>query len=75
MNKNDKIFVSGHRGLVGSAILKNLQERGFVNIIIKTHKELDLTNEKKVDLFFKKKKPDFLIICAARVGGILENKN
>ena len=53
MNKNDKIFIAGHRGLVGSAILKNLKQRGFSNFITKTHKELDLTNQQETAAFFK----------------------
>ena len=60
MNKKDKIFIAGHRGLVGSAILKNLQERGFKNIITKTHKELDLTNQQETARFFNLEKPDYV---------------
>ena len=73
MNKNDKIFISGHRGLVGSAILKTLQERGFTNIITKTHKELDLTNQQETAAFFKVEKPDYVFLAAAKVGGIVAN--
>ena len=73
MNKNDKIFIAGHRGLVGSAILKNLQERGFTNIITKTHKELDLTNQQETAAFFKVEKPDYVLLAAAKVGGIIAN--
>ena len=75
IKKSSKIYIPGHNGLVGRAVLDLLHKQGYKNILFKNRKELDLTNEKKVDLFFKKKKPDFLIICAARVGGILENKN
>jgi GDP-L-fucose synthase len=73
MNKNDKIFIAGHRGLVGSAILKNLQNRGFTNIITKTHKELDLTNQLETTTFFKAEKPDYVFLAAAKVGGIIAN--
>tara|TARA_B110000208_G_scaffold188840_1_gene249252 strand:- start:7800 stop:8873 length:1074 start_codon:yes stop_codon:yes gene_type:complete len=73
MNKNDKIFIAGHRGLVGSAILKTLQERGFTNIITKTHKEVDLTNQQETAAFFKVEKPDYVFLAAAKVGGIVAN--
>lgn len=73
MNKNDNIYIAGHRGLVGSAILKNLQERGFTNIITKTHKELDLTNQQETARFFALEKPDYVFLAAAKVGGIVAN--
>lgn len=73
MNKVDKIFVAGHRGLVGSAILKNLQEKGFSNIVTKTHKELDLTNQEATAVFFADEKPDYVFLAAAKVGGIVAN--
>ena len=73
MNKNDKIFIAGHRGLVGSAILKTLQERGFTNIITKTHKEVDLTNQQETAAFFKVEKPEYVFLAAAKVGGIVAN--
>lgn len=73
MNKNDKIFVAGHRGLVGSAILKNLIAKGFSNIITRTHKELDLSNQQKTADFFAKEKPDYVFLAAAKVGGIVAN--
>ena len=73
LKKSSKIYIPGHNGLVGKSIHELLITKGFKNILLKRKKELDLTNEKKVDFFFKKKKPDFLIICAARVGGIMEN--
>tara|TARA_B110000902_G_scaffold263595_1_gene343006 strand:- start:7426 stop:8493 length:1068 start_codon:yes stop_codon:yes gene_type:complete len=73
MNKKDKIFIAGHRGLVGSAIFKNLKERGFTNIITKTHKELDLTNQKETAVFFGDEKPDYVFLAAAKVGGIIAN--
>ena len=73
IKKTSKIYVAGHNGLVGSSLLSLLIKNGYKKIVYKSRKELDLTNFKKVDNFFKKNKPDFLIICAARVGGILEN--
>lgn len=73
MNKNDKIFVAGHRGLVGSAILKNLIAKGFSNIITRTHKELDLSNQQETADFFAKEKPDYVFLAAAKVGGIVAN--
>ncbi len=73
MNKEDKIYIAGHRGLVGSAILRKLKEEGYTNIITKTHKELDLTRQKEVEDFFKKERPDYVFLAAARVGGILAN--
>ena len=73
MNLNDKIYIAGHRGLVGSAIVRQLKERGFVNLIIRTHKELDLINQAQVKSFFKQEKPDYVILAAAKVGGINAN--
>lgn len=73
MNINSKIFVAGHRGLVGSAILKNLKEKGFQNFILKTHTELDLTDQQAVNQFFSEEKPDYVFLSAAHVGGILAN--
>ncbi|WP_299670572.1 GDP-L-fucose synthase [uncultured Polaribacter sp.] len=73
MNKNDKIFVAGHRGLVGSAILKNLQEKGHTNIITRTHKELDLTNQQATAAFFAQENPTYVFLAAAKVGGIVAN--
>lgn len=73
MNKNSKIYVAGHRGLVGSAIVKNLQLKGYTNLIYKTHVELDLTNQKAVEEFFEKEKPEYVILAAAKVGGIIAN--
>ena len=73
MNKNDKIYIAGHRGLVGSAILKILKNRGFINIITRTHKELDLSNQKETANFFKEEKPDYVFLAAAKVGGIVAN--
>jgi GDP-L-fucose synthase len=73
MNKNSKIYVAGHRGLVGSAIVKNLQEKGYTNLVYRTHKELDLTKQKAVEEFFEKEKPEYVILAAAKVGGIIAN--
>ena len=74
LKKSSKIYVPGHNGLVGKAIHDLLLKSGYKNVLFKKRKELDLTDEKKVNYFFKKNKPEFLIICAARVGGILENE-
>jgi GDP-L-fucose synthase len=68
-----KIYVAGHKGLVGSAIVRQLKTSGYNNIIHKTRKELDLTNQKKVYEYLKKNKPDFIFIAAAKVGGIYSN--
>ena len=73
IGKNSKIFIAGHKGLVGSAILRLFKKKGFKNIIIKTRKELDLINQQKVKKFFEKYKPDFVINAAAKVGGIKSN--
>ena len=75
LKKLSKIYIPGHNGLVGKSLHNLLLKKGYKNIIYKRKKELDLTDERKVDIFFKKTKPDFLIICAAKVGGILENEN
>lgn len=73
MNKNSKIYIAGHRGLVGSAIVKNLQSKGYTNIITRTHSELDLINQKAVVEFFEEEKPEYVILAAAKVGGIVAN--
>ncbi|WP_442264946.1 GDP-L-fucose synthase family protein [Tenacibaculum sp. ZS6-P6] len=73
MNKSSKIFVAGHKGLVGSAITKNLKQKGYTNIITKTHNELDLTNQTETASFFKKEKPEYVFLAAAKVGGIIAN--
>ncbi|EAH7654066.1 GDP-L-fucose synthase [Campylobacter coli] len=70
MKKNDKIYIAGHRGLVGSAILKTLIDSGYKNLIYKTHSELDLIDQHAVRIFFEREKPDFVFLCAARLGGI-----
>ena len=73
MELEDKIFVAGHRGLVGSAIVRQLTQRGFSNIVTRTHKELDLTNQSAVQDFFKNEMPDYVILAAGKVGGIHAN--
>lgn len=73
MDINAKIYVAGHRGLVGSAIIKNLHSKGYRNIVFKPHKELDLTNQEAVVEFFKKEKPEYVVLAAAKVGGIEAN--
>lgn len=73
IEKSSKIYVAGHRGLVGSAILNNLKSRGYSNFVLRTHAELDLTNQNAVADFFQKEKPDYVILAAAKVGGIMAN--
>lgn len=73
MNKDSKIYIAGHRGLVGSAIVRNLEARGFTNIITRTHKELDLISQVAVKEFFETEKPEFVFLAAAKVGGIHAN--
>jgi GDP-L-fucose synthase len=73
MEKNAKIYIAGHRGLVGSAILKNLHAKGYTNLVYKTHGELDLTCQAAVAEFFKTEKPEYVILAAAKVGGIVAN--
>ena len=73
MELEDKIYVAGHRGLVGSAIVRQLIQRGFSNIVTRTHKELDLTNQSAVQDFFKNEMPDYVILAAGKVGGIHAN--
>ena len=73
MEKSSKIFVAGHNGLVGSAIVKNLKQKGFANIITRTRRELDLTNTTDVNSFFETEKPEYVFLAAAKVGGIIAN--
>ncbi|WP_301193830.1 GDP-L-fucose synthase family protein, partial [Helicobacter japonicus] len=73
MQKDSKIYIAGHKGLVGSAIYKELQNQGYTNIITKTHKELDLIHYERVSEFFAKEQPEYVFLCAAKVGGILAN--
>ena len=73
MEKNAKIYVAGHRGLVGSAIWKNLQDKGYTNLIGRSHKELDLLDGAAVRKFFDEEKPEYVFLAAAFVGGIMAN--
>ncbi len=73
MELSAKIYVAGHRGLVGSAIVRTLEQRGFTNIITRTHAELDLTSQAAVEAFFGAEKPEYVFLAAAKVGGILAN--
>ncbi len=73
MNKNDKIYIAGHRGLVGSAIVRRLQKAGYENLLLRSRSELDLTGKGAVDDFFATQKPDYVFLAAAKVGGIHAN--
>ena len=73
MEKDSKIFVAGHRGLVGSAILNNLRSKGYTNFLLRTHAELDLTDQAAVNEFFAAERPDYVFLSAAHVGGIMAN--
>ena len=73
MKKESKIYVAGHRGLVGSAIMKSLLQRGYENLVFRTHDELDLISQNAVEIFFKQEMPDYVILAAAKVGGIMAN--
>ena len=73
MDKNAKIYVAGHRGLVGSALMRQLQTKGYANIVTRTHAELDLTNQETVKQFFEAEKPEYVILAAAKVGGVVAN--
>ena len=75
MNSNDKIYIAGHKGLVGSAICRQLKLRGFNNLITRSHNELDLVNQNEVQQFFDKEKPDYVVLAAAKVGGIYANSS
>jgi GDP-L-fucose synthase len=73
MHKNSKIYIAGHQGLVGSAIVKNLRAKGYDNLVYRTHEELELINQQEVANFFEKEKPEYVILAAAKVGGIVAN--
>lgn len=73
MEKESKIYVAGHRGLVGSALKRKLESKGYTNIVFLTHKELDLTNQQAVNEFYEQEKPEYTFLAAAKVGGILAN--
>lgn len=74
MNRTDKIYVAGHRGMVGSAIVRELRRQGYSNLVLRTHSELDLTNQEQVSRFFEEEKPDYVFLAAAKVGGIEANR-
>jgi GDP-L-fucose synthase len=73
MDKRSKIYVAGHRGLVGSALRRKLESKGYANFIFRTHRELDLTNQQAVNEFFEQERPEYVFLAAAKVGGILAN--
>ncbi len=75
MEKNAKIYVAGHKGMVGSAIVRALQKQGYNNLVLKTHKELDLTRQNEVEDFFKLERPEYVFHPAGKVGGIVANQN
>jgi GDP-L-fucose synthase len=74
MKKDSKIYVAGHKGLVGSAITRNLQKEGYANLVFRTFEELNLLDQKAVEEFFAKEKPEYVFMAAAKVGGIMANK-
>ncbi|GJQ51026.1 MAG: GDP-L-fucose synthase [Candidatus Kuenenia stuttgartiensis] len=74
MNKDSKIYLAGHTGLLGSALLKRLKSEGYSNIVMRTHTELDLTRQESVDEFFKNEQPEYVFLCAGLTGGIIANK-
>ena len=73
MQPTSKIFVAGHNGLVGSALVRKLREKGFNNLLLKSRSELDLTNQHAVEVFFAHEKPEYVFLAAAKVGGIHAN--
>jgi GDP-L-fucose synthase len=75
MNQSDKIYIAGHNGMVGSAIVRNLSKKGFVNIITRSSSELDLTNQQDTHGFLQEERPDYVVISAAKVGGIYANNS
>lgn len=75
MDKSSKIYVAGHRGMVGSAIVRELQRQGYTNIITRTHAELDLTRQDQVERFFAEERPEYVFLAAAKVGGIIANQS
>ena len=74
MEKNSKIYVAGHRGMVGSAIVRELTRQGYTNIITRTHSQLDLTRQEAVERFFEQERPEYVFLAAANVGGIVANQ-
>ena len=75
MQKDSKIYVAGHRGMVGSAIVRELRRQGYMNIVVRTHAELDLTDQRAVDSFFDEEHPEYVFLAAAKVGGIEANRS
>ncbi len=75
MNKEAKLYVAGHRGMVGSAIVRELEKQGYTNLLLRSHAELDLTDQAAVENFFASEKPDYVFLAAAKVGGIIANAN
>lgn len=73
MNKDSKIYIAGHKGLVGSALHNNLKQKGYTNFVLRTFEELDLTNQAAVETFFASEKPEYIFLAAAKVGGIMAN--
>ena len=75
MEKDAKIYVAGHRGMVGSAIVRELQRQGYTNLVTRTHRELDLCRQEAVERFFAEEKPEYVFLAAAKVGGIVANES
>ena len=75
IDKNAKVYIAGHRGLVGSALIRTFQKEGFTNLVTRTHVELDLCDQAKVKAFFEEEKPEYVVLAAAKVGGILANRD
>ena len=75
MEKDAKIYVAGHRGMAGSAIVRELNRLGYTNIITRTHQELDLCRQAETEAFFEKEQPEYVFLAAAKVGGIEANQN
>ncbi len=73
MKKDSKIYIAGHRGMVGSSLMRMLQSKGYTNIVTRSHSELDLTRQTEVENFFQREKPEYVFLAAAKVGGILAN--
>src|SRR5512138_3517807 len=73
MQRSDCVYVAGHTGLAGSAVMRALARAGFDNVVARTHRELDLTDQAAVRAFFQREKPSYVFLCAAKVGGILAN--
>jgi len=71
LNLSSKIYIAGHRGLVGSALVRRLQAKGYSNLVTRTHAELDLTNQQAVQTFFAQEKPEYVLLAAAKVGGFM----